>query len=89
MIRVTVEIPNQPDLEVLCRQSDPIQLLQEKIFYSRGLIANFYKLHFNDEELFSMQRVQDYAIHDGNVIKLSHWNELAIDTLERELYTLE
>jgi hypothetical protein len=86
-MRVTIEIPSQPDLAVICRPSDPILVLQEKIFSSRGLIGGLYKLFFNDEELFPVQRLQDCGIEDGSVIQLTHWNQF-VEPLDRELFTL-
>ena len=71
---IKVQIPEQRDLDILCRSSDPIQYIKEKIFESRGFFHGFYKLHYNGQELSDVSRIVDYGIKDGSTIKLTHWN---------------
>lgn len=82
-MRLTIKIPSQSDLEVVCRPSDPVAYLKEKIFQSRGFFSGFYKLFFNDQELCDFQRVQDFGIMDGSVIEMIHWNQVPFSTEEK------
>lgn len=82
-MRLTIKIPSQPDLKVLCRPSDPVGYLKELIFQSRGFFGNFFKLYYNDEELCDVHRVQDYGIIDGSIIEMIHWNQGAFSSEEK------
>lgn len=78
-MRITIQIPQKPDLKVFCRPADPVLFLHEMIFQECGLFAGLYKLHFDDEELFGVHRLQDYGLKDGSVITLTHWNQVALN----------
>ena len=73
---IKVQIPDQQDLDILCRGSDQIIDIKEKIFESRGFSIGFYKLYYNDQELFDTTRIMDYGITDGSTIELTHWNAI-------------
>lgn len=76
-MRVTIEIPEQQDLKIICRGSDSILQIKEKIFQLRGFFIGFYKLLYKGQELADIHRILDYGIEDGSIIQLIHWNTTA------------
>ncbi|CAG9807269.1 unnamed protein product [Chironomus riparius] len=73
---IKVQIPEQQDLDILCRGSDQIIEIKQKIFESRGFAIGFYRLYYNGQELFDVHRIMDYGITDGSTIELTHWNAI-------------
>lgn len=70
-MKIFVEIPDKPKLEVLCRPSDPIIIIKSSIFESHGLFGNFYRLYINGFELDNdLAIMADYGIQEGSVVRL-------------------
>lgn len=88
-MKIIISIPKEENLEITCRQTDPVIQLKTQIFESRGLFSNFYRLSFNGHNLddnFAM--LQSYGIKNGSVIVLTHWNDL-LNFSERKLFKLD
>lgn len=73
---IKIQIPNQQDLDILCRGADQIIDIKEKIHQSRGYINGFYKLYYDGQELYDIERIMDCGITDGSTIQLTHWNAI-------------
>jgi Ubiquitin family len=77
-MKIIVAIPKKPKLEVLCRPTDPISVVKDKIFSAYGLFANFYRLYFDGLELDdNMKMLKDYGIEEESFISLLYWNQPA------------